>query len=368
MYKNIQKQLSTLKEPTAFGHKTFDELLNENIQLAHEILGENWKPLEADPYMKKLRVMTLRQLHNQADKLETVKQLLLTTATGADLDHLGSSKNIFRDIGEYPYANFEFSLVVENEQDTIIPAGIILNDKDDEFQARLKENILIKAGDLKAVGIVELLTYTEKSKIKTENLVTDLTFGIDIKQLEYFENGAVPESDERYRLRIIASNDRYATAGSKEAYKYFVYSADARIDDVSIPDDNEPLEVNIFIASFKGVDNEMIKRVYKILNKEYNRPLGDLVTVKEATPITLDLRADIYLFDILKQKEIDKKIKENFKNSFYIGQDFILSDFMRKSHIEGVYKVDTPFNDVMVSQKEIIKINSISFRYLEAEL
>jgi phage-related baseplate assembly protein len=367
MYEKIEKELLSLQEPLVFSLKSFDELLNENIALAKDVLGEDWIPLESDPYMKKLRVLTLRQLHNQADKKETVKQLLLTTATGANLDNLGASENVFRDAGEYPYTNFEFKLLVESKSEIVIPAGLILSDETKEHHAKVVESVSIAPGMLSCIVKVELQEFVEESEVKTEKIVTDLPFALEIKQLDAFKHGASAESDDRYRLRIIASKDRYATAGSKEAYIYHAVSADSRIDDIVVLDE-KVLEVNIYIASFSGVDSSMIKRVEEACNKRYVRPLGDRVIVKAAEILELKLSATIEVFDLLKQYEIEKSIRENFSNSFFIGQDFVRSDFIRKCHIDGVYRVDTDFKDVIVSDKQIIKIASLTLVFKEASL
>ena len=368
MYKDIEKQLLSLQEPTVFNIKTFDELLAENIELAKEILGSDWLPLESDPYMKKLRVLTLRQMHNQADKKETVKQLLVTTATGKDLDNLGASVGIFRDSGEYPYTNFEFKLLAQSDDDVVIPKGLILNDLEDKHRAFVVEDVVITTGAERGIAKVELLEFVEQSDVKCENIVTELTFGVEVKQLGIFDNGASFESDDRYRFRIIASNNRYSVAGPTEAYKYFVYEADARIDDVSIPDDNEVLHVDIYIASFSGVDDVMIQRANVACNDKYTRPIGDKVSVLPAEIIALDIDVKIELFDLLKQSDVEKRIRENFLNSFFIGQNFVRSDLIRKCHIDGVYRVSSDFEDVLVSNKQIIKIESLNLEFVEADI
>jgi len=371
MYKTLEKKLSFLQEPTVIETKTFDQLFAENIAIAKTILSTDsveWLPLESDPYTKNIRVLTLRQLHNQTDKNLTVKSLLLTTAKNEALDNLGAELNIFRDAGEYPYTNFEISLLTTSTNDTVIPKGLILNSDDDNYKSYTKEEITIPAGALKATVIVELSEYTNESEVKTENLVTDLTYAIEIKQLDIFKNGSTAENDERYRLRLIASKDKYNTAGSVAAYTYYTYTADSRIDDVSIPADNEPLEVNIYIASFSGVDDAMIDRVYENCNEQYTRPIGDNLSVYPAEIISIDLKANIELFDLLKQVEIDTQIKANFKDSFFIGQDFIRSDFIRKTHIDGVYKVNSEMLSQTITDKQIVKINSFDFTYTQAEL
>jgi len=370
MYDDLQKKISSLPEPTTFSLKTFDELLAENVALAKVELSTentNWLPLESDPYMKKLRVLTLRQIHNQNDKKETIKQLLITTATGVNLDHLGSGVNIFRDEGEYPYTNFEFTLLAPQVEDITLPAGIVLNSDDDNYKAHTVDDVTIFAGNTVAIVRVELENYTNQSFIKTERLITELTYALQIKQLDIFANGKEAESDDRYRLRIISSADRYSTAGSESAYIYHSVTADSRIDDIVVLDENV-LDVNIYLASFSGVDELMLQRVREACNAKYVRPLGDNVIVAPAEMITLELSAVIEVFDLLKQSEIEKNIRANFDNSFFIGQNLISSDFIRKCHIDGVYRVHSSFEDKIITKKQIIKIKSLILTFKEAVL
>jgi phage-related baseplate assembly protein len=372
MYRVLEKKLSLLKEPTNIQNKTFNELLEINIADAKTILSTKdieWLPLESDPYMKKIRILTLRQLHNQAGFNMGIIAQLTTIAKGTDLDHLGAGENIFRDLGEYPYTNFSFKLLAPAGTDKVIPKGLILNSDDDNHKAIVSDEVIIKAGEIEAIVKVELQEYIYQSDVKTENLITDLTYALEIKQLNIFSNGATAEDDNRYRLRIISASDRYSTAGSVEAYKFFAYSSDSRIDDISIPDDNEVLEVNIYLASFDDVvDEAMCQRVYEACNYKYTRPIGDKVIVKPAENIVVDITGTIELIDLLKQSEIDTQIKANLNTSFFIGQDFIKSDFIARCHIGGVYKVDIDFIEKIATSKQIIKIGQININYIQAEI
>lgn len=372
MYNEIKKILNSLNEPTIWKLKTFDELLEENIKEAKEILSSDeveWNPIDSDPYMKKLRVLTLRQIHNQNYMKSSIKKMLITTATEVDLDHLGIEKNVIRDKGHYPYADFEFKLSEENKNNVVIPEGLVLNSTDDRFKAHTIKQTTIPAGELTAVVRVELEEYTKESFVKTEKLLTDVPFSLEIKQLENFKNGESVETDERYRLRILSANAKYNTAGSLEAYKFFTYSADGRIKDVSIPTNNKQvLDVDIYIASDAEIDDEMIQKVYDSCNKKFVRPLGDRLNVYPAELILLDLVAEIELFELYDVDEIDAQIKENFNLSFFIGDEFLRVDFIKKFHVtNNVYKVNSEFEDTIVTNKQIIKINSINFTYVQAK-
>ncbi|HIP21303.1 MAG TPA: hypothetical protein EYG70_09295, partial [Sulfurimonas sp.] len=164
---NLLDRLSSLPEPTAFNIKTYDELLDENVALAKEVLGDEWIQLESDPYMRLIRVLTLRQLHNQIDKKETVKQSLIATATGADLDVLGAGVGVFRDSGEFPYAKFLFKLLSSTANKRVIPAGTVLSDDDNTVTARVVKDVTIPAGEIEAIGVVELEEFVKESEIET---------------------------------------------------------------------------------------------------------------------------------------------------------------------------------------------------------
>lgn len=370
---NIALALSTLQEPTAFDTKTFDEILEDIIELAKPILKENeieWQPIDSDPYMKKLRVLALRGVVNENYIKETVKQLLITTATGADLDNLGIERNVIRDQGMFPYADFEFKLEEANDKDIIIPAGLVLRSSDDRYKAHSLLDTTIKAGDLSTIIRFELETYVKKTYIKTETLITDIPFTLEIIQLDNFDNGSAIETDERYRLRIIGARYKYNTAGSLDAYEYFTYESDPRIKDVSIPvDDKNVLDVNIYIASDSIIDDEMIQKVYDSCNSKYVRPIGDRLTVYPVEIISLDLVAEIQLFELYNVDEIDAKIKENFDLYFSIGEEWLKIDFIKNFYVStNVYEVTANFENVIATNQQMIKINSINFTYVKAVL
>ena len=112
----------------------------------------------------------------------------------------------------------------------------------------------------------------------------------------------------------------------------------------------------------------MCQRVYEACNYKYTRPIGDKVIVKPAEMIAVDIIGTIELIDLLKQSEIDTQIKANLNTSFFIGQNFIKSDFIARCHISEVYKVDIDFLEKIVSDKQIIKIGQININYVQAEM
>ena len=361
---NYLKEIQLLPPPTIIEVSEFDTLLADNVVLAKEVLGSDWQPLESDPYMKKLRVLTLRQNHNQADKNETIKQLLVTTATGVNLDHLGLEMGVARDKGEKPRALVKFELSSQRSFDVVIFAGTVLNDLDDSVKAIVVKDITIAKNELVVQGEIELDKYVEKSSVKCENLVTDVAYINKVTQLTSFDNGASFESDDSYRVRIILSLATYSTAGCSDAYEFYTRSADSRIDDVAISA-NEGI-VRVVIHSFSEVDTAMLERVTKSINSKTVRPISDNPIVVQAKVIELDIVLNIELYEPLDASSIEKIIRENFKHTFFIGQDLVRSDVMRKAHLEGVYRVNSNFTDVLVDDDSVIVLNSLNFSFSRA--
>lgn len=264
-----------------------------------------------------------------------------------------------------PQTKAIFKISSPISSDVYIPKDTLLTSSSGEDESVVLEDGLISSGSLETTLQVELQRYIESSPIQCTTIVTDLPFVAAVSQLGDFDNGASGEDDDRYRERIIKSFVKYNTAGSEDAYKYHTYTADSRIDDVVVLSE-KALEVDIFIASFSGVNQEMIDRVSKALNQKNIRPIGDLVTVKRAMEKPLNIEVAIELFDLLRAGEIEKRIRANFNQSFFIGQNFVSSDLIRKCHIDGVYRVDSDFTDVICNKKEIINLIDLKLNFKRA--
>jgi len=367
IYSKIKDTLRNLDTPTVTTVKNFDDFLAELIADAKEVLGRDWRPLESDPYMKHLRVMALRKLHDQTNKNIIIRDLLVTTATGDMLDHLGVSRGVVRDEGEFPIARFEFKLSTPLDRDVVIPQGTILT-SDTNIQSETIEDGLISAGNDKVVVKVQLFEYVESSDIQTPYIVTELPFVATATQLESFHNGADVENDDRYRLRIITALARSSTAGAEDAYRWYAFSADRRIKDVCITSIPKSLIVDIYVyAKSDMLDDEMIERVYSTCNAKSVRPLSDLVQVHKATIIPVTIKATLEVYDLLKASSIQEQIEENFRDSFGLGVDLVKSDFDRKCHVDGVYRVVNDFEDILVDKHEVIEIQGFELEFVGVE-
>ncbi len=98
------------------------------------------------------------------------------------------------------------------------------------------------------------------------------------------DGGADPESDESLKDRIYIAPSRYSTAGTEEAYIYWVKTYNSTIADVKVSSDN-PGEVDIVFLMDDGVPSqEMITGLTKYITDPSIRPLTDKVMVKDRPP------------------------------------------------------------------------------------
>ena len=340
-------------------------ILDRVIYLAKE-KGIEYVPSESDDLMTMLEAVSYEEMLLRTRINNSVKSGLLAFAKGADLDHLGATRyGIVRLDGAKPYANFTFSLSSVLFYDVTLSAGLLLSDTKG-VSAKLLDDVIIAAGTLSSVGIVELQENIEQSSIKTETIVSPLPFVVSAKQNENFHDGANVEDDKRFRERIWLSRERKSTAGSKLMYEYFTKSADVRIVDIAIIDDT-PGVVKIYLLSDAGAaDSVMIERVNNALSKEEVRPLTDSVQVASATIIDATLEADIVLYDMTYEQNVRDLIASRIaKNTLIFGKELTLPKLygILESEMVQDITITTPTGTIACSDNEVIRLNSVTLNF-----
>ncbi|MDE5602443.1 MAG: baseplate J/gp47 family protein, partial [Helicobacter sp.] len=256
---------------------SYEELLVE-IEALIKRFYPNYERLESDSFSVLMEAFAYKVALLEQRRVNSIKSLLLRYAKGEDLDNFCENQGIKRLDGARPYANYTFSLKKSFNQDLILPKGLELGDESGEHRAFLRDSLTLKAGELSVDGIVEYFKKQKFAKIKCENLLTPLTFSLQVKAQESFADGGEVESDEAFRERYILSLHSHTTAGSEKAYVFHAKSADSRIDDVAVfTSEDRPGVVEVIIHSSEGVDDLMLQRVREVLNSDNVRPLTDKV-------------------------------------------------------------------------------------------
>lgn len=369
----------------------FDELLNAIKSLFKERLNDGQiELLESDEFSAVLETLAYREMLLRARMNASIKACLLPYASGDDLDNVVAIYGIERLKGEYPKASVEFSLSMARSTDITVPAGVVINDGD-ENKAKLDKSVTLKAGELKASGEIILQTYTKTSDKKCEYIETPLPYVLKAKQTSSFSGGADPENDASFRARAVLSLDRFSTAGAAKAYKFHALSASAKVVDANIINGGAGV-VNIYLQS--SDDSDIAGEVGEYINADERRPLTDNVVVAMAKNIKVLIKADIELSDMLSQNLVDESIKQGvphtsgdfsgvattglssgdaktYPNKLKIGEDLNLSYIYSRLHQTGVYRAtikELVVNDIKQTLISDVLAGTDSFVSFEFEL
>ena len=174
-------------------------------------------------------------------------------------------------------------------------------------------------------------------------------------------NSAVYESDDDLRSRVQMKFDSLSTAGPENSYKYHAFSADGRVVDVAVTSPS-PACVNITLLQEDTVNNsttdEVIQKVKDALNAEDVRPIGDRVTVQNATFVPYKIIGTIFTNgnpeDALLLQTAISNIQAYAYQKKRLGRSIYLSEIYAKLHLTGITHVvlDEPKADILLKTEE----------------
>ena len=189
-------------------------------------------------------------------------------------------------------------------------------------------------------------------------ILTPLPYLVEAQQNTAFEGGENPEDDERFRERIWLSRERKSTAGSRMMYRYYALSADSRVQDVAIIEDTAGV-VKIYLLGDNGAaDSVMIDRVSAELDKEEVRPLTDKVEVYSATVTDVTIDAQLVLYDLSLQNDVQSLVEDRFaKNTMIFGKELSLAKIYGLLDSESVADVvlNAPTASIPCADNEVLR-------------
>lgn len=238
------------------------------------------------------------QLNSNIDY--SAKMNLPRYATGDYLDSLGELfKDCYRLDAEQAQTTLLFSLSTVRDEVTLIQAGTRVR-AEGEIYFVTEENLEIPTGAVSGqIGAICSVPGAEGNGY-TPGKLTDI---VDV--FPYFQSvtnttesagGADVESDDAYYERMRESLETYSTTGTIGAYAYWAKTASSLVEDVSVTSP-VPGEVDIRFILEKGVlpGEEMIQKVYEIVNSDQVRTLTDLVYVAAPDIVTFQIDVTYYL-------------------------------------------------------------------------
>ena len=225
------------------------------------------------------------------------KQNLLKYAFGAFLDNLAALKGIERTAAKPATVTMRFTLSEAQAGAIAIPAGTRVTDREAYFTT--DEYAEIKAGETTVdVACTSIETGVDLNGIHEgaiQTLVDPIPYIESVTNITETDGGADPESDESLKDRIYIAPSRYSTAGTEEAYIYWVKTYNSTIADVKVSSDN-PGEVDIVFLMDDGIPSqEMITGLTKYITDPNIRPLTDKVVVKAPTAVNYSISLTYYI-------------------------------------------------------------------------
>ncbi|MBD5117631.1 MAG: baseplate J/gp47 family protein [Clostridiales bacterium] len=271
-----------------------ETLVNALIRSFERFTGRTLYP--GDPVRHFILWIADIMIQERANIDFSAKQNLPRYAEGVYLDSLAEIfKDAYRLEPEAAHTKFRFTLSIERDTATIIPAGTRLSAGEEILFATL-DALTIPAGELTGEIAAECLTVGEIGNGFVPGQITKL---VDI--FPYFEKvenitesagGADWESDAAFYERMRESMETFSTAGPLGGYEYYAKSASALIVDVKAtsPEPGE-VDVRVLLANGELPTEEILNAVHEKLNADKVRPLTDHVTV--AAPETVLYNIDL---------------------------------------------------------------------------
>ena len=183
--------------------------------------------------------------------------------------------------------------------------------------------------------------------------------------------GAVYESDDSFRARIVLGPEGFSVAGPELAYVKHAKDASGLVLDASATSP-APGEVLVSVLSSEGdgtASGDLLTKVTAIVTDDAIRPLGDFVTVQSATLRPFIVVARIWTFagpdPALVLAAARTKLDRYLAASRRLGRDITMSGLYAALSAEGVQRVEisAPTASIVCDLTQAARCNSIDVRH-----
>lgn len=239
-------------------------------------------------------------IHQVKEYIDFVgKQNLVKYATGAFLENITASLQVFRRGGTPSMVTVRFYLSAPREEAYIIPKGTRCATEDDVF-FETRETAEIAAGDLFAdVACVCQTVGGEGDGYapgEINILVDTLPYIESVQNINESSGGADPEDDDDLAERFLLAPSAFNAWGGDPYYVYHTKKSNANIGDV-IALSPEPCITNIsFILKDGSIPSDGdIEIAQKYLDDVCRREVGDVITVNKPDTVGFTVDFDYYI-------------------------------------------------------------------------
>lgn len=253
------------------------------------------------------------------------KMGLLKYSRGKFLENLGALKHIYRKRAAGATTTIRFSLSGERATTTGIPKGTRLTAGDsvyfatDEYCEILTGEIFV---DVRATCLAAGSAGNDYGVGEISTIVDPIPYVESGENITRPENGSDEEDDESLKQRIYVAPSAYSTAGTRDAYEYFVRKFNPEITDVKVTSPEAcVVRIRYLLKSGEVPGPESIKELKLYLSEPEIKPLTDKVEVMapELTDYNLNVMYYINMSDKSRAEIIQSKVTDAI-NGFKIWQ------------------------------------------------
>lgn len=326
-------------------------------------LGKTLFPAQAERLL--LNALVYQELILRVGVQYAATQNLVNYAVEDKLDQLGEFTQTTRISAQAASTTLQFSVPAAVTAALTIPAGTRAISSGSSINFATTEDLIIPIGSTTIAGSAQAdVTGVSGNGFAVGSITTlvDTINGatVSVTNTSTSSGGAAVETDDRYRDRIKLAPNRFSVAGSEGAYRFFTFSADSTIIDVSVVTTPPVLTIDVYPLTSSGLpDAALIAKVDTALSADDVRPLTDVVRVQAPSEVSFDITATVTrltsseasIVQALLDEALAAYVTEMRSN---LGKDIVRSQIIAALSVEGVYKVEltAPAADVELSSSQ----------------
>jgi len=296
------------------------------------------------------------------DLYETTAQIInrafIDTATGEDLDRIGSLVGCTRKGGTKATGTLRFSRTTPADRDYLIPKGTRartpLQPDKTYLSFQITEDAILQEGQTSVDVAAESVANGNKYNVNANKVIileTKINGVTNVTNPSPFTGGTDDESDEDYRARIPLYLDALKRA-TADALKSAALSV-AGVVDAIVEDDATPGTAKVTVVGASGpVDSETLTAVEEAIN-DY-KGAGIQVTVQSASTVTVSATFDLYVesgYDTGTIQSNAEQAVNDYLDALGLGDPAQLSEVI--AEIMGIEGVDNVKNLILFIDDEV---------------
>jgi len=200
------------------------------------------------------------------------------------------------------------------------------------------------------------------------NILDPVAYVNSAANVDESAGGSDIETDDQLRARARLAPDAFGTAGSRNAYKYWTYTANPGIIDVGVdvvPTNPGTVIVYPLLESGTVPTQPVLDAVFAVLDADEVRPLTDTVQVVAPTQVSYTLDIGIVIYETADPVTVAASVETAveayvLQQRQRMGRDIMSDQLIAACMVDGVYDVDLgAFTDIIIDSNEYGFCNNI---------